>query len=240
MVPIPLAAVLRRDVEVVEEGQSAPVSLPRPEDDVPDRLAVRLDDQHEQVRGVETVGEQAVVVRDRFRPRRLLGQPCLRDQGAGVVLRPALQVGRELVAPHRAERDAHVATSASSRCTRPASTSTNAGSAFGISIRRRRIPSSCACRAATSSMSQRISRWSETNPIGQTSAVSTPALAQLGEVVEDVRLQPRLARGGLALVGERPLVADASRRRRRARLSPAAWLGRYPLRRRSGREANAR
>ena len=43
------------------------------------------------------------------------------------------------------------------------------GSAFGISIRSRRMPSSRARSAASTSRSQRISRWSETKPTGQTS-----------------------------------------------------------------------
>src|SRR5262249_51291864 len=44
----------------------------------------------------------------------------------------------------------------------------NAGAAFGISIRSSRIPSSCAFSCASTSMSQRISRWSDTKPTGQT------------------------------------------------------------------------
>src|SRR5437660_10640015 len=63
---------------------------------------------------------------------------------------------------------------ASARRTRPASTLTNAGSAFGISIRPKRIPSSRARSAASWSRSQRISSWSATKPIGQARTFPTP------------------------------------------------------------------
>src|SRR5581483_6390524 len=59
--------------------------------------------------------------------------------------------------------------------TMAASVRTNAGSAFGISIRSSRIPSAAAFSCASTSRSQRISRWSETKPTGQTSTWSTPS-----------------------------------------------------------------
>ena len=71
----------------------------------------------------------------------------------------------------------------------------NAGSAFGISIRseaRARAPR--AFSAASWSRSQRISRWSATNPTGQTRTSVDPALVQLLEVVEDVRPEPAARR----------------------------------------------
>src|SRR5205823_6213346 len=58
--------------------------------------------------------------------------------------------------------------------TRLASTRIIPGSAFGISIRSRRIPSSPARACASVSRSQRISRWSATNPTGQTRTSRTP------------------------------------------------------------------
>ena len=56
------------------------------------------------------------------------------------------------------------------------------------------------------SMSQRISRWSETKPTGQRRTSLHPAPGQLVEMVEDVRAEPRLARRGVALERERPVV----------------------------------
>ncbi len=53
-------------------------------------------------------------------------------------------------------------------------------------------------------MSQRISRWSETKPIGQTRTRSTPRAVQRVQLVEDVRAQPGLAGRARALKGERP------------------------------------
>ena len=53
-----------------------------------------------------------------------------------------------------------------------------AGSSFGISIRSSRRPSSRALSCASVSMSQRISRWSETKPTGQTRTSSMPRAAQ--------------------------------------------------------------
>ena len=71
-------------------------------------------------------------------------------------------------------------------------------------------------RAASTSRSQRISRCSETNPTGQTSTDETPCASSVGEVVEDVRAEPRLARRRLALERERPAsprpAASATRR----------------------------
>src|SRR5579884_1248083 len=63
---------------------------------------------------------------------------------------------------------------ASSRRTMLARTSTNSESAFGISIRSSSRPSSRALSCASVSMSQRISRWSETKPTGQTRTLRTP------------------------------------------------------------------
>src|SRR5262245_3445826 len=60
------------------------------------------------------------------------------------------------------------------RRTRPASSSTNGSSAFGMSMRSNVIPSSRAFCAASWSRSQRISRWSATKPTGQRSTSATP------------------------------------------------------------------
>src|SRR5439155_5585380 len=62
-------------------------------------------------------------------------------------------VDRDLARSHPADDG-----SGSRRRTRPARTRTKAGSAFGISIRSRRMPSSRAFSCASVSMSQRISR----------------------------------------------------------------------------------
>src|SRR5436305_7137709 len=80
-------------------------------------------------------------------------------------------VDRDLARSHPADDG-----SGSRRRTSPASTRPKAGSAFGISIRSRRIPSSRAFSCASVSMSQRISRWSETKPIGQTGHCRAPLL----------------------------------------------------------------
>ena len=87
----------------------------------------------------------------------------------------------------------------------PASTSTRSGAAFGISIRANPRPSSRDRSAASTSRSQRISRWSETKPTGQAEHVGDALPGERLEVVEDVRPEPRLARLRLALEGERPL-----------------------------------
>src|SRR4051812_12930919 len=62
----------------------------------------------------------------------------------------------------------------SSRRTIVARASTNGGSSFGMSMRSRSRPSSAASSFASTSMSHRISRWSETKPTGQMSTRSTP------------------------------------------------------------------
>ena len=107
------------------------------------------------------------------------------------------------------------------RRTRAASTRMNAGSAFGSSIRSSRSPSSRARSAASTSRSQRISRWSATKPIGQRSDVADVVRGELVQVLEDVRPEPGLAGRRLALEGERPLVARPRARRRAARTRAA-------------------
>src|SRR6266508_3853024 len=89
---------------------------------------------------------------------------------AGIHLEvPRRPVGDDLSGSNHASEG-----TASARRTRPASTRMKAGSAFGISIRLKSIPSSRARSAASWSRSQRISRWSATKPTGQTSTLFTP------------------------------------------------------------------
>ena len=157
------------------------------------------------------------------RPDLLRTRPAARDEELLERVRlaraddepPRDAVDRDLAGAHL---PSYAATAASSRRTIPASTSTKSGSAFGISIRARRMPSSRARSAASTSRSQRISRWSETNPTGQTSDVVDARRPEVGEVVEDVGAEPRLAGRRLALEGERPVVdrgrASATSRRR--------------------------
>ena len=82
----------------------------------------------------------------------------------------------------------------------------NAGSAFGSSIRSSRSPSSRARSAASMSRSQRISRWSATNPIGQR---TTSRTSHAASSLRCSRMSgPSHGSPGrrLALEGERPLV----------------------------------
>ena len=98
------------------------------------------------------------------------------------------------------------------------------------------IPSSRARSCASTSMSQRISRWSETKPTGHTSTSSTPRACRSVEVVEDVRPEPRLARRRLALVGERPVAEPARSATRRAVSRSCSWYGSPSSRMRAGSE----
>src|SRR5436305_5660145 len=91
-----------------------------------------------------------------------------------------LEVGRELHQrrPVRAGARAHAATWSETRArTRAASARMNAGSSFSDAIRSSSRSSSAALARASTSRSQRISRWSETNPTGQTSTRRTPFAA---------------------------------------------------------------
>jgi hypothetical protein len=81
---------------------------------------------------------------------------------------PRRVVDRDLAGPHAGD-----GTDSTPR-TIFASVWTKGTSSFGMSMRSRSRPSSPASSFASTSMSQRISRWSETNPTGQTRMRSTP------------------------------------------------------------------
>ena len=107
-----------------------------------------------------------------------LGSPAEHEQllQASRLVRPDAEATRDPLdadLPRLHPRDG----TAKCRRTSPASTSMNAGSAFGSSIRSNRIPSCLALSAASMSRSQRISRWSATNPIGQTTTSRTSQAA---------------------------------------------------------------
>src|SRR5262245_28161930 len=73
----------------------------------------------------------------------------------------------------------HAAVEGTERVCRTSSTSprTKAGSSFSDSMRSNSSPSSAALSRASTSRSHRISRWSETNPIGHASTREVPAAA---------------------------------------------------------------
>ena len=93
---------------------------------------------------------------------------------------------------------------ASTRRTSPASTCTNAGSAFGISILRKPRPS---CVGLLRGLVVEIP--ADLEMVGDEADradqhVANPAAVQFPQVIEDVRPEPRLAGLGLALERERP------------------------------------
>ena len=91
-----------------------------------------------------------------------------------------------------------------------------AGSSFSDSIRSRSRPSSAARSRASTSMSQRISRWSETKPIGQTRTRVDAGGGERVELLEQVRAEPGLSGRARALVGERPVARARPARQRDA------------------------
>ena len=102
----------------------------------------------------------------------------------------------------------------------------NAGSSFSDSIRSSSRPSSAARSRASTSMSQRISRWSETKPTGHTSTRRTPRAVEAVELLEDVGAEPRLAgrdsRSGTRTTSVRAPARSATRR---AVSSSWSWYG---------------
>ena len=119
--------------------------------DEPDRLA-RLD-------GERHVFERLHVLR--------LGAAAEDEQllQAARLVRVDAEAARDPVDPDLARLHALNGTAAARR-TSPASTRTNAGSAFGSSIRSSSRPSSAARSCASTSRSHLISRWSATKPTG--------------------------------------------------------------------------
>src|SRR5262249_23183941 len=69
------------------------------------------------------------------------------------------------------------APAASRSCTSSRRPETNAGWVPAVPARANRSPSRSACSAASTSRSKRTSRWSETNPIGETTTLRSPRSA---------------------------------------------------------------
>ena len=87
---------------------------------------------------------------------------------------------------------------------------TNAGSAFGISIRSRRTPSSAAPAASPRGRCPSESLGDPTrNRRADQHVARRRARLSAGEMIEDVRPEPRLAGRRLALERERPVVTPA-------------------------------
>src|SRR6185312_4148523 len=106
----------------------------------------------------------------------LAGQVCLRDR---VVLEVEvggdLEQGRPLGAGACAHGTSIRVDSFKTCSTRTARARANSGASFRDSMRSSSRPSSAAFSLASTSMSQRISRWSETNPTGATRTLRTPS-----------------------------------------------------------------
>src|SRR5688500_17990108 len=169
----------------LEQRGDAPANL--------DASLRRLDDPGDQLQQRRLAGAVPADEPDRIarlrphgysaqRPDVLAAAPAARhDQllESSRLLRVDTEPTRDLVDADLAWVDHALDGSETACCTSPARTSMNAGSAFGISIRRNSRPRSRERSAASKSRSHRISRWSATKPIGHASTSCTPSRASV-------------------------------------------------------------